>query len=198
MSKVEENEDMDMDFEEEDEDDSSESDTKAAAVEPAGPRKRGRKKGVKVGPRPTVWSCSSIVDGECVLEDFQAPEGSSFDELEKFSADDARKTFADTYDVDVDSVLVKGPYHAKKSGQYAASVKKRETVSITLPNLTMKRESAVYKGWKGMAYAIEGRDDVVYFMFGEEANPSPDKKKNPPTAKTVFRTAVEFTEQSIN
>jgi hypothetical protein len=182
-----------MDFE--DEEDTSESETKESAAEPTpGPRKRGRKKGVKVGPRPTVWTCGALVDGECVMEDYRAPEGSSFDELENFSSDDARKAFADDYNVEIEDVGVKGPYHAKKGGQGNAAARKRETVSISLPKLTTKRESAIYKGWTGMAYAIEGRDDVVYFMFGEEVNPSPDKKKNTPTAKTVFKTALEFTQ----
>lgn len=190
MADFEEHDDVNF----EDEEISSESETKAGTAEATtGPRKRGRKKGVKVGPRPTVWTCGAIVNDECVMEDFRAPEGASFDELENFSSEDARNAFADEYDVDIEDVLVKGPYHAKKGGQYV-SAKKRETISISLPKLTNKRESAVYKGWKGMAYAIEGRDDVAYFMFGDEVNPSPDKKKNTPTAKIVFKTALEFTE----
>jgi len=183
----------DMDFEEET--DSSESDINAITAAPTpGPRKRGRKKGVKVGPRPAMWDCAGIVDGELVHEQFSAPKGSSFEELESFSKEDASRAFADEYGVEPDSVH--GPYYEKKGGQTATASKKRETVSITMPTLTMKRENAIYKGWKGVAYAIEGRDDVVYFMFGEEVNPSPDKKKSPPTAKTVFRTALEFPEQA--
>lgn len=190
MNNEEMNEDMDMD----EEMDSSESDINAVLTAPVqGPRKRGRKKGVKVGPRPVVWDCAAIIDGELVHERFSAPEGSGFDMLEKFNADDAGKAFMEIYGVEPESVH--GPYFDRKGSQTTTSVKKRETVSMATPNLTMKRESAVYKGWKGVAYGIEGRDDVVYFMFGEEVNPNPDKKKNPPTAKTVFKTALEFTEQ---
>jgi hypothetical protein len=184
MSKINEKEDDNLSIEESED---------VVATE-SSPRKRGRKKGVKVGPRPTTWACAAIVDDKCIQEEFQAPEGSSFEELESFSADDAREAFADLYNVDFEDISVKGPYHNKKGGQYFNSSKKRETVSIALPNLTMQRKSATYKGWKGMAYTIEGRDDVVYFMFGEEINPNLDKKKALPTAKTVFKTAIEFNE----
>lgn len=152
-------------------------------------RPRGRPKGVKVGPRPVAWACAAIVDGEQVHVRLSAPEGSTEEQIAGFSAEDASEIFENQYGVEP-SVL--GPFYDQKGGQSKETPRKRESVSIALPNLTMKREAAIYKGWHGVAYGIEGREDVVYFMFGQEVNPDSNKKKATPTAKPILRTALSF------
>jgi hypothetical protein len=183
--------DNEVDFEEENEV-ADEAITASTTEQVNTPRKRGRPKGTVVGPRAVVWVCAGIVNGECVQERFSA-SSEDIDQLDKFSSDDASEAFLDMYDVEPISVL--GPFFDKK-GTKNITVKKRDTVSIALPKLTSKREKAIYKGWQGIAYDIEGRDDVKYFMFGNEINPNSDKKKNPPTAKTVFSNALKFIEIS--
>lgn len=164
-------------------------------VEVAAPvkRPRGRPKGVKVGPRPVAWSCAANVDGEVIHVRLSAPEGSTEDQIAGFSAEDAAEMFENQYGVEP-SVL--GPFYDQKGGQSKETPRKRESVSIALPNLTMKREAAIYKGWRGVAYGIEGREDVVYFMFGQEVNPDLNKKKATPTAKPILRTALSFEQAS--
>lgn len=159
------------------------------AVQPV-KRPRGRPKGVKVGPRPVAWVCAAIVDDTLVHERLSAPDGSSDEEIANFSADEAREIFEVTHGVECTSVL--GPFYDQKGGQNKEPSHRRETVSIPLPELTTKREAAIYKGWRGMAYDIKGRDDAVYFMFGQEIDPDPNKKKATPQAKSVYRSAVVF------
>lgn len=153
-------------------------------------RPRGRPKGVKVGPRPVVWDCAAIVDDTLVHVRLSAPDGSTEEQRGSFSADQAKALFNDTYGIMPESVH--GPYYDQKGGQINAAPRKRETVSIPLPTLTMQRENAIFRGWRGVALGIEGREDVVYFMFGEEINPSADKKRVPPPARPVLRTALQF------
>jgi hypothetical protein len=184
--------DTDEDFDTED----SGSDSVSDSVEEAAPapRKRGRPLGVKVGPRAVVWLCAGVVDGDLCHERFSAPDGSDFDKLNTFSSEDAKAAFMEMYGEEPESIL--GPFYDKKGIKTATSVKKRETVALTAPKLTTKRENAIYRGWKGIAYAIEGRDDVVYFMYDREVIQNADKKKTAPAAKVIFRAALEFQESS--
>lgn len=193
---------MENQIENENEMDTDETETTTDEVTEAAPatveaapvkRSRGRPKGVKVGPRERVWDCAAIVDGELIHERLVATEGSTPEERGSFTADQARTQFEDEYGVEPTSIH--GPYYDQKGAQIAASPKKRETVSIPLNNLklTSQRENAIFKGWRGLAYGIEGRDDAVFFMAAEEIQPNPDKpKKATPSARPVLRSALEF------
>lgn len=166
-----------------------ESELEEITEEVPAPRKRGRQKGVKIGPRATIWVCAAVIKDELIQECYSSVDNSS-EEEGIFSEDDARDAFEDKHGCDPDSVC--GPFHDKKGGMSAPS-KKRETVSIIAPKLTSNREEATYRGWKGVAYEIENRKDAVFFMFNEEINPNSEKKKPIPPAKAILRTALEFT-----
>ncbi|HVI43188.1 MAG TPA: hypothetical protein VM577_21480 [Anaerovoracaceae bacterium] len=162
--------------------------TEAAPVK----RSRGRPKGVKVGPRERVWDCAAIVDGELIHDRLVAAEGSTPEERGSFTAEQARTQFEEEYGVEPTSIH--GPYYDQKGAQVATKAVKRETVSIPLNNLklTSQRENAIFKGWRGVAYGIEGREDAVFFMYHEELQPNPDKKRAIPQARPVLRSALDF------
>lgn len=183
---MERNDEVDVDEEIENNEDTVEPTTEAAAPVK---RPRGRPKGVKVGPRPVAWACAAIVNDEQVHVRLSAPEGSTEEQIANFSADDAREAFENQYGVEP-SVI--GPFYDVKGGQNKEAPRKRETVSISMPELTTTRSAAIYKGWRGMAYDIKDRNDAVYFMFGQEVSPDPNKKKATPQAKSVLRSAVVF------
>lgn len=188
-----ENQEVDNEIENENQE-SVETEASAETVETveAAPvkRSRGRPLGTKVGPRERIWDCAAIVDEELIHVRVVAPEGSTPEQRGSFTREQAIAQFQEEYGAEPTSIH--GPYFDQKSAQTVASTKKRETVSIAMPNLTSRRESAIFKDWRGMAYDIEGRDDVVLFMYGEEINPNPDKKRPVPQARTVYRSALRF------
>lgn len=155
-------------------------------------RKRGRQLGAKIGSRPTVWVCCALIDGELIHESYCADADGEMD-VAKFSEQDAKDAFTDVYGIEPQSIL--GPYTERKGGLTAPS-KKRDTISISMPKLTAESKSAIYKGWRGTAYTIEGVDNAAYFMFGEEVKPG-NKKKSPPPAKAILCSALEFTENQL-
>lgn len=156
-------------------------------------RPRGRPKGVKVGPRPVTWACAAVVNDVLVHIRMAASATANEQERGAFSAEAAKAQFIETYGVEPE---VLGPFYDQKGGQINTSdaAKKRETVSMSVEDikLTQVRENAIFRGWEGVAYGIEGREDVVYFMPGREIIPSPDKKKAPPAAKPILRSALQF------
>ena len=151
------------------------------------PKPRGRQKGTKIGPRPTVWICAGIVDGELIHESFSSNEEEG-DGVAKFSEQDAKNAFEDAHGIEPENIL--GPFMERRGGQ-TAPVKKRETVNIVAPKLTSNRKTAIFRGWKGIAYGIEDRDDVSFFIYSEPLN-NKDIKKTIPSAKAIFNKALEF------
>lgn len=140
-------------------------------------RKRGRQKGVKIGPRMRTWVLAAVVDGKLIQESIKAKEGASDSEKKNFSKKSAIEVFQNKFGVKPESV--KGPFHDHKGGNREND---ETIVEIDVSSLKLSKESfsATFGPWKGTAYPLEDRDDVVYFVPSEEIIPS--GKKN-----VVFR-----------
>jgi len=155
-------------------------------------RKRGRQKGVKIGPRMRTWVLAAIVDGKLIQENIKAKDDASDFEKKNFSKKSAMEAFQIKFGVKPESV--KGPFHDHKGG----SREDNETVvEIDVASLKLSKESfpATFGPWKGTAYTLEDRDDVVYFLPSEEIIPS-GKKNISFRPITPLKSAVKPIEQN--
>lgn len=136
-------------------------------------RKRGRQKGVKIGPRMRTWVLAAIINGKLVQENVKAREDASDHEKKNFSKNSAIEVFENKFGQKPDSI--KGPFHDHKGGTQETA--DNSVVEIDTANLKLSKQSfeATFGPWKGVAYTLEDRDDVVYFLPSEEIIPSGKK-----------------------
>lgn len=174
-------------------------DTNEAATVAAAPTKkpRGRPKGTLVGPRPVLWTVAGIAKGEVIQEAFQAADGSTNEERENFSADQAKAAFEAKYGVPAAELKADGPNY-RKMGKYqpqGGTSKQKETFSMTgKENLNSIMRNAIFRGWKGIAIGINDRNDGYLFTPIQEVNSTGDKK-NAPKRAGVYTQFLTFLDE---
>ena len=158
-------------------------------------KQRGRKKNTNTGFRPVAWSAAGMVDGKHVMERFYSPSGLnvSKEEVANFSAETVKTLFKKKHLVD--PMGVDGPFLDFK-GTLVKSSKKRE-MAVELPpselNFTGETKPAIHKGWKGVAFKMADREDVMFYVPEAEVPPSLDPKKSiKPKAAPISVSALSF------
>ncbi len=198
---VNENDVQDQDEDEDDFEDIDDSDEAEASAEnesndsnssdSAPRRKRGRPKGVKAGPRQIVYLCIGVIDGELVTQRISPPEDAPEETKLNFSAEEAKKLFAEEQGEEPGAV--EGPFYDVKGKVGGVKPSKRMTVSMDIDDIRLStvRHKGILNGWYGIAHELENNPDAVLFMFSRQVDAS-EKKKAPPPAKVFKRSAVEF------
>ena len=156
------------------------------------PKKRGRKLGFTTGPRPTIYVASAIIKDQIVMERFSSPAGPEIkkDEVLSFNEEDVKAAFEAKFGVEPDVTM--GPFYDVK-GISIKTTRKRDTITIPLSdlNLSETKKPAIFRGWRGAAWEIKGRTDVMFFMPDSEVTPSTDpKKRMKPKASPVMLSAL--------
>ena len=160
-----------------------------------------RKPGAPPGRRPVVWVCSGakvvpdnkelqLITEKFVVHDQDPGEGKPG----VFPKEIAEKEFYDKHGVQPQTTL--GPFFDKRGASIGQPKRKRLQVdreNLDQYKLDVKRRDAVFGDWKGYLNRIEGRDDLAFFLFISEAEPS-GKKRNLPAPGIVNVSDVTFTD----
>jgi hypothetical protein len=186
----------------------------ATTEKPADPpkRKRGRPKGVKAGPRPTLWACAALVNGKVVIDAFSAPPGASDEKKQNFSEEEAMAEFRTKYKLGatIEVVCYKRALYEKKGGYVAQNPRKKEIIPALLTEYEVgsrRSAAAIFHGWRGFVHEIRvsnpeefktkygvSAEDCCSFWPLEEITVE-GKKKSRPAPSLVLLSALEPTAQ---
>ena len=163
-------------------------------------KKRGRKPGFTTGPRPTIYVASSIIDDKLVMERFSSPAGAELSQEDIFAhnENDVVAEFKDKYQVEPECII--GPFYDVK-GIQAKTIRKTESVSLSIDNINFAgpKKIAIFKGWQGFAWPIDGKSDVMFFMANKEISPSLDSHRQvKPKATPVLVSSLQFQDSLAN
>lgn len=147
----------------------------------ATPKKRGRPKGVKVGPRAIIWACSEVIDSELVSAVITAANPEA-----------AKAEFNKQYGQEPSSV--QGPFYAVMSAQQSPSKsRRRETLALDTNEIRMGGPlgRCIFDGWYGQALSLQGHEDLLFFIPFKPVAET-EKKRTPPRARAVPKAEVEL------
>ncbi len=146
-------------------------------------KKRGRP---VTGPVPVYFM--AINWDNKIKEKIYTPIGLSKEEINDFSEEDIKSIFLKKYGFSADEV--DGPSYDKKG----TKSKKDSVVSASvseISNLASSLGSVVHDNWKGIAFPIEGNDEIVFFLPLEDLTKNPNRCK--PGAQSIAKSAIQFT-----
>lgn len=166
----------------------------------------GRPTDSKSGPRPVIWICGGLIDNEVIIEPIMSPIYSNmpdlksmseqdldslYEKLRSFSKEEAIEIFKNKYAVDPSTVLEKS--FLERRSDEAFIKQKKKAVEQQEFELTQVSKEAVFKSWKGVAYEIKDRKDLMFFIYGEPIT-SDGKKVHPPVSCAVPVSQLQFFE----
>lgn len=153
----------------------------------------GRPKGTGTGPMPISWVCAGLNNNIEQAKEYIRKPTNSYD---VFTQEQAVELFLNEFGFTPNFVF--GPFRkhlgVKRAVSPAARIPENSSDVKGSVNMELAEGKAIYDGWEGVIFPLEGQPERVNFMALQHLT---DASKNKPALKVIDRSLLTLPKKKV-